>query len=272
MPTDDFYTVLTAAITDLAEFGFDSIERVSKWTAALRAAAERSMISPIALEQMLRDGLASIYKKMVDEGDIVRFNPGVARFTLEQVKPKLRAELERRIFASADLIKLNRKQSIDDTIQRFQGWATSVPQGGSDVTRKQDTKDSVRKSLASLPFEERRVIIDQGHKLVSSLNDILATDGGAIAAVWRHHHVTYPRPEHVKRDGDVFLIRGSWAHKRGFVKPGKPGYTDQIEKPGEKIFCRCTYTYYFGLRELPPNMLTKKGAADLERVRKEIAA
>jgi hypothetical protein len=269
---DDFYSVLTAAINDLAQFGFDSIERVARWTAALRAAAERSMVSPIALEQMLRDGLAAIYKRMVDEGDIVRFNPGVGRFTVEQVKPKLRAELERRILASADLIKLNRKQSIDDTVRRFQGWATSVPQGGSDVTRKRDTKDSVRKSLAALPFEERRVLIDQGHKLVSSLNDILATDGGAIAARWRHHYVTYPRPEHVKRDGAVFLIRGSWAQRRGFVKAGPAGYTDQVEKPGEFVFCRCTYTYLYHLRELPQDMLTKKGAAELDRVRKEIAA
>jgi len=70
----------------------------------------------------------------------------------------------------------------------------------------------------------------------------------------------------------VFLIRGSWAQRRGFVKAGPAGYTDQVEKPGEFVFCRCTYTYLYHLRELPQDMLTKKGAAELDRVRKEIAA
>ena len=84
-------------------------------------------------------------------------------------------------------------------------------------------------------------------------------DGGAIAAIWRHHHVTYPRPEHVARDGRLFLMRDSWAHKAGYVKPGANGYTDQIERPGEWVFCRCTYQWIYNLRDMPADVLTIKG-------------
>ena len=269
---NDFYSVLGRAIEDLVTHGFDSVERVARWTRELRDAAERSMIRPESLEEMLREGLAGIYRKMVDQGGLVKLNPGVARFTLEKVRPTLRAELDRRIMASASLIKLNREQAIDKTIQRFQGWSTSIPMGGTDVASKAKTKADVRKSLAQLPFEERRVIIDQGHKLTTSLNEILATDGGAIAARWRHHHVTQPRPVHLKRDGKVFLIRDSWAHAAGLVKPGSSGFTDQIEKPGEFVFCRCTYVYLYALRDLPADMLTKKGKDALADARAKIAA
>src|SRR5207247_2394734 len=103
---------------------------------------------------------------------------------IDQIKPALHAELERRIMASADLIKLNRKAAIEKTVQRFSGWATSVPPGGTRATDKKKEKDSIKKSLKSLPFEERRVIIDQSHKFVANLNEIVAKDGGAIAGRW----------------------------------------------------------------------------------------
>lgn len=272
-PKQTFYDVLTAAVEDLAENGFDSVERVERWTRALRLAAVGATTRPEELDQMLREGLASVYRRLVEDGGIFRQNPGVSRFTLAQVKPRLRAELDRRIMASASLIKLNREQAIDKTIQRFQGWATSIPKGGSAEPEKATTKKNVRKSLAQLPFEERRVLIDQGTKLSASLSKILATDGGAIAGRWRHHHVTYPRPEHVARDGVVFLIRDSWADQKGFVKPQKgAGYTDDIEEPGEFVFCRCSYVYLYALRDLPKSMLTVKGSSALDEARAAAAA
>ena len=95
MPIRDFNAVLSEAVSDLVENGFDSVERVERWTRALREAADRSLISPASLEQQLRDALAAIYRKMVDHGDVFRFNPQVERFTLERVRPALRGELDR---------------------------------------------------------------------------------------------------------------------------------------------------------------------------------
>lgn len=255
----DFYATVTEAVRNLTQFGYDSPERVAFWTQRIRDAAVESMTPPAELRAALARVLRTSYAKLIDKEQILKKHQGVSRFTLQRVKPHLHAELERRIMASANLITLNREAAIEKTIQRFNGWATSVPAGGSKAVEKGVVKTDIRKALAQLPFEERRVLIDQGHKFAAALSDILAHDGGAIAAIWHHHHVTYPRPEHVARDSKTFLIRGSWAHEQGFVKPNGNGYTDQITQPGEEVFCRCTYQYAYNLRDLPSEMVTAKG-------------
>ena len=276
MPTgNSFYDVLTRAIADMVEHGFDSAERVNFWTQQIKEAAERTTRSAAQMEQMLRDGLAMIYKRMVEKGQLVQFHKGVARFTLERVRPALRAELDRRIMASANLIKLNREQAIAKTLQRFQGWSTSLPAGGSDVASKAGAKEDIRKSLAGLPFEERRVLIDQGHKLRSSLSDILAKDGAAIAATWHSHwrqaNYNY-REDHKERDGLVYALRGCWALEQGLIKAGPAGYADEITQPAEEPFCRCYFTYIYHLRSVPKDMLTSKGETALADAKAKVAA
>lgn len=270
-----FQEVLTQAVDDLVEHGFDSQERVDRWMRELRIAAEGSLVTAETLESMLRQAYATIYKRMVDRGGLVRYTPGVSRFTLEQVKPKLRAELDRRILASANLIRLNRKQAIEKTLQRFQGWSTSIPAGGTEQAVRRETKQAVRKSLSSLPFEERRVLIDQGHKLVASLSKIVAVDSGAIAGRWRSHwrQAGYDyREDHKERDDEVYAVRGSWALDQGLMKVGKAGYTDAITAPGEEVYCRCYYVWIFSLRDLPADMLTEKGKRVLKDAKAQAAA
>jgi len=273
-----FQDVLAAAIDDILANGFDSQERIDRWSRALRAAAEGSMISSASLEDLLREGLAATYRRMVDQGEILKRAPGVERYTLEQIKPKLRAELDRRIAASANLIKLNRAEAVEQTLRRFQGWSTSIPPGGVSGEKKRAVKKTVRKSLAGLPFEERRVLIDQGHKLVASISEITATDGGAIAGVWRSNwrQPGYDyRDKHKDRDERIYLVRGSWAEQAGLVKPRRGwGYTDDITAPAQEPFCRCYYRWLFNLRDLPEDMLTTKGKQTLFSVlgREEVHA
>lgn len=259
----------------MAAHGYDSVERIAYWTQRLRETAGQAMTPQYQMEQMLREVLADTYHQMIEKGQIGKFHQGVERFTIDKLRPELRAELDRRIMSSANLIKLNREDAIATTLRRFQGWATSIPKGGSRVVDKPDEKKDIRKAIKKVTFEERRVLIDQSAKLIASINDIIATDGGAIAAIWRHvgKRAGYdPRPEHLRRSGSVFLIRGSWAQKEGLVKPGKAGYTDQIEQPAEWVFCSCGYEYVYNLRDVPPEMLTAKGRKALEEVRKKIAA
>lgn len=267
---NDFYSVLTAAIADMAEHGFDSSERVANWMRKLREAAEGSMISEEALGQALRDHLGRTFERMVEQGGMMRMHPGVPRFTIDRIKPSLRGELDRRIMAATDLIKLNRAQAVDKTLLRFAGWSTSIPAGGIDQANRAKVKKDVRKSLAQLPFEERRVLIDQGHKLVSSISDLVATDGGAIAGEWHDrgkHDPSYDaREEHLARTGKIYLVRGSWAHKGGLVKPTN-GFTDDIERPAELPYCSCWYRFIYTLRDLPAEMVTDKGRDALEHAR-----
>lgn len=265
-----FYDVITQAVTDIAAHGYDSQSRIGMWVDRIRTAAQRSLVPPPVLEEALRDTMRSIYGRMVERGDIFKMHPGVARYMVERIKPKLRIELDRRIMTSAQLIKLNRETAINKTVQRFSGWASSVPAGGSKVVDKVETKDDIRKALADLPYEERRVAVDQGHKFVAALNDIVATDGGAIAGIWHQHYTRDPRKGHTEREGKIYLIRHSWAHDAGLVRAGAAGYTDEIEQPAEFVYCRCTYQYVYALRDLPTDMLTARGKEELLRVREKM--
>lgn len=268
-----FQRILTEAINDMVEHGFDSVERVERWTENLRAAAVEASIPTETLEQMLKDSLAATYKAEVENSRMLGRHPGVGRFTIQNVRPKLRAELDRRIMASANLIKLNRTETINKTVQRFQGWATSIPIGGTAEPERAATKKNIRKPLAQLPFEERRVLIDQSHKLTSALGEILATDGGAIAMRWRSHWrqpgYNY-REDHKERDQKIYLLRSSWAKDKGLVKPGAVGYYDDITKVGEEVFCRCFAVWIYSLRDLPSDMLTEKGREALKQSKERI--
>lgn len=264
---ESFYSVLSSAVADFASRGYVSEAQLGFWMQQLRAAAESALMPERDMVAALKQAFGSIYTRLVDRGRILEQHPEIARFRLEQVKPKLRAELNRRILASADLIKLNRQSAVEDTLRRLSGWATSVPPGGTELVARNETKAAIRKSLASLPYVERRVIIDQSHKFATNLSDIVATDAGAIAMIWRHHYSTQPRPEHVARDGKMFLLKSSWARDKGLVKAGENGFYDDTEKVGAAVFCRCSAQWIYNLRAVDSDMLTVKGRTELARVR-----
>ena len=161
---------------------------------------------------------------------------------------------------------------MEKTLRRFQGWSTSIPPGGSAEPDKQKAKSDIRKGLASLPFVERRVLIDQGRKLGAAINATVAEGGGAIAGIWRSNFrqpgYDY-REDHKERDNQVYLVRGSWAQERGLVKVGTAGYIDDITQPAEEPFCRCRYIYLYHLRQMPDEMITAKGRTELEKVKVE---
>lgn len=267
-----FQQTLTDAVADFTKNGYDSEQRLEEWVRRLRAAAEAEVIPEYEAAAQIRAVLGDIYQRLVDRGGLLKHHPKVGRFTLERVKPKLRQELDRRILASTNLIKLNREQAVENTLHRFSGWATSIPIGGTKAADRTEVKASVKSRLTSMPYVWRRLHIDQGHKLLANLNEILALDGNAIAMRWRQHYTRNPRETHKARDGKVYAIRDNWALERGLMKAGPAGYTDEITKPAEEVFCRCTGTYLHSLRQLPPEMITQKGRDELERVRKELAA
>jgi hypothetical protein len=272
--TKDFKAVMSEAIADIIDNGFDW-DRVEKWQEKIRRAAKASMMSEKALTDMLTDSLNDVYEKLIGKGHIVERHPGVSIFTVNKLKPELRRMLDQRIMASANLIKLNRQQSIDKTLQRFSGWASSIPPGGTSQAKKKEVKDNIRASLVKLPFEERRVLIDQGHKLSASISEVVAAGGNAIAmrwrSKWRQPGYDY-REDHKERDGLIFPLRDTWATKAGFVKPGNNGWYDQITKVAEEPFCQCFAVWIYALRDLPADMLTVKGKAELDRVQAELAS
>jgi hypothetical protein len=270
MTKRSFSDVLNAALRDIQEHGYDSEERIEHWVDLLREAMSQKAATPSKDREKIRRAMNAIYRRIVERGSVLQQHEGVEKFTLQRIEPQLRAELDRRIMASANLIVLNRKKAIDDTLLRFRGWSTSIPAGGSKAVDKAEERDALKKSMASLPFRERRVLIDQGHKLVAAISEVVAKGGNAIAGRWHSHwrQVGYDyREDHRDRDEQVYLMRDSWALERGLIKPGKAGYYDEVTSVGEEPFCRCYMQWLYSLRDLPKDMLTEKGAAELKRVR-----
>lgn len=277
MAKSRFDQTVDEAVDEMARTGFVSAERLAYWEERIRRAAEAERPGA-RMEDILRDFLARSYDKMLARGVDPKLHKGIARWTLEKVRPELRAELDRRIMASANLIRLNKKKRVEETLQRFSGWSTSIPPGGSAEPEKRDAKDRIKKPIASLPFEERRCLTDQGHKLFSSLNNIVAEGGGAIAVVW-HSRWRQPgynfRAEHKERDGLVYGIRGAWSYEKGLTKKPDAGWYDEVTAFAEEPYCRCSGQYVYSLRELEkiaPDVLTTKGRAALDDARAQIKA
>lgn len=261
-----FRKTLRAAVAELVTDGYHDVAQLAMWLQRLRHAARMAVPDDQRVETAIGAALRKAFDHALKPNQL-RKTQGITGFGIEQIKPALRQELDRRILASANLIKLNRDRRIEETLQRFSGWATSIPLGGSKVTDRRDVAAEIGKPVNHAHFEQRRVEIDQGHKLVAAVNDVIAAQAGAIAAVWRSHgrhdHSYDARPAHLARDGKVFVIRGNWALEKGLMKRGGAKYTDEVEMVGELPFCRCFYVYLHGLRELPATMVTDKGRATL---------
>ena len=275
MASDSLYRVVTEAIDDILEHGYDSPRRMSEWLEKIELAIDRSLAPLEMLDAELRRRLLAVFERTINTDRLLRVHHGISRFTLEQIKPKLRAELDRRIISSADLIKLHRDEERAKALRRFSGWATSIPAGGSDIANRTKVRRDIRRGLSGLGYRERLCIIDQGHKLAASINELVAVDGGAIAARWVSHwrEPGYQyREAHKKLDGKVFVVRGNWALKAGLMKAAGHPYTDSVEQPSRPPFCRCYWSFFaYTLRDLPEEMVTAKGREKLREARERMA-
>lgn len=263
-----FTRTVREAVKFFLRNGYTSRQELEQWQAIIRQAAESETDDDYM--SMVSDRLRKAYDLQVSKAGALERHKGLSRFTLNYMEPKLRSELDRRILASADLIKLNRTAAINKTVQRFSGWATSIPVqdyvgGGLSASSRSGivaNAQHIQKSAEQVDYEARRVMIDQSHKLIANIDNIIATGNNAIAAEW-HSHWRQPgydfREDHKERDKLIYLIRGNWAQKNGYVKAGPAGYLDEITQPGEEVFCRCYVTYLYNLRSIPEDMLTQKG-------------
>lgn len=271
-----FTRTVREAVKFFLRNGYTSRQELEQWQSIIRQAAESETDDDYM--SMVSERLRKTYDLQVSKAGALERHKGLSRFTLNYMEPKLRSELDRRILASADLIKLNRTAAINKTVQRFSGWATSIPVqdyvgGGLSPSSRSGVNyncDHIQKSAQQVDYEARRVMIDQSHKLIANIDNIIATSNNAIAAEWHSHwrQAGYDyREDHKERDKQVYLIRGNWAQKNGYVKAGPAGYLDAITQPGEEVFCRCYVTYLYNLRSIPEDTLTQKGRKFLESMK-----
>jgi hypothetical protein len=265
-----FHEVLTAAVRDISDNGYDDPARLDEWLKRLRYAAVADLPSPEEIQTRMQLAMQTVFNRTFSQSSVLKYHPGVPRFTIERLKPFARAELDKRILASTKLIKLNREQAVEKMLQRAAGWATSIPEQGSRIVDKVDIKEHIAKPIQQIKYEARRVSIDQGAKLVAAINEVVAQQNGVIAYRWRSHwrQAGYDyRPDHKERDQQIYLVRNSWAKDQGLVKTGAAGYYDDITAAAQEPFCRCYVVALYALRDLPVEMLTSKGQKLLEETR-----
>ena len=258
-----FFEVINQAIADFLKHGFDDVNRLDRWLLQIKLSANQHLMSEQEMQQKMEKALKGAFHRLVTKDGLV--SKEVSKYDVSRLSGKLRAELDRRIIASANLIRDDREQSIKTVLRRFEGWATSIPAGGTKIKPSPKEKAQLKKGMSDIAFRQRRVIIDQTHKLIANINDIVAVDNGAIAARWHSHwkQMNYDyRKDHKDRDDKIYIIRDSWAVKEGYINPVN-GYTDDITSPGEEVFCRCNYVYLYHLRQVK-DLLTKKGLMALQ--------
>lgn len=256
---NEVQAILTEAVSEFATYGYTDAHQLDYWLGELRAAIEGIKQKPA--HQIASDALMAQFKRAVRPGSAAKYHRDIPTFGIEKVDPQLRPILQARILVSADLIKLNRAQAYEITMRRFAGWASSQPVGGGPVD-KRDVKMRIGRALQDSDFVARRMLIDQGAKLTAAVHKTIADGNGAIAVVW-HSQWRQPgynyRPDHKERDGKIYLLRNSWAHEQGLVKPGANGYYDDITHVAQEVFCQCSAIFLYSLKKLPSDMLTAKG-------------
>ena len=258
-----FFQVINSAIAEFLQYGFDDVKRLEYWLGKIKVSANAHLLPERVMQQKMEKALHGAFNRLVTKNGLV--SKDVSKYDVTKLSGKLRQELDRRIVASANLIKDDREQSIRMVLRRFEGWATSIPAGGTKIKPTPKEKAGIKKGMSDIGFKQRRVIIDQTHKLIANINDIVAVDNGAIGATWHSHwrQMNYDyREDHRERDEKIYVIRNSWAVKEGYINPIN-GYTDDITSPGEEVFCRCNYVYLYHLRQVK-DLLTPKGLLALQ--------
>lgn len=264
-----FNTLIMEALRYFATHGYTSEGALQDWLMRLHIVLERELPSDTWTRKQIGNALGVVFSREIKHG-IQKRVPGVTRYTLDRVAPSLRAELDRRIFAGADLIRLNKRAAVEKTLQRFSGWVSSVPSAGSAATATElrEAAKEIGKSVRQVKYEARRVAIDQGMKLSASVAHVVAKAEGAIACVWHdrgEHDASYDaRPAHLKRTGTLFLVRDNWAMNEGLVaKRGFEYYDDLTDQAAVLPFCSCYVTWSTSIRDLPDTLLTAKGRESL---------
>jgi hypothetical protein len=237
------------------------------------------------LEPDLRREYKKAYYSYIN-GGYKKYHPGVKAYRIEDMKAAYRKEVQNSVDNSIALIKTQNQEFIRKMQDRFRNWAT-IP--SNDMRGFSDNPEKVmsylRNGVLNIPEErkemtnhQRFIVVDQTRKLISNMNAITAKEAGSFAFIWHNRRdakVTgrpggknKPTPahgDHWEREGKLYLVRDSWAVKKGLVKkvPGVE-FAEDIEdgRPGIPIACRCYAEYISNIEDVPEqyrDILTASG-------------
>jgi hypothetical protein len=111
----------------------------------------------------------------------------------------------------------------------------------------------------------------------ASLQRTFDLEGHPMAGIWRYSTLDEQGGfrnaySHKDRADLVYAVPGHWAIDKGLMPAGPAGFIDETVQPGEELDCMCRFQWLYNLRDMPPDMRTANGDAELERVRQLLAS
>ena len=241
---------------------------IAFWANEFRKQASATVFNK-SPESVISPYLNNLFKKEITDNKLLERNPGIDRFTLERIKPQFRRILEDRIRANINLIVLERPASIEISTARFSGWLMSFDGKQAKLPPADELpvfQNITKPMLDQKSYEHSRRAIDQGHKMIRAIDLTIAEQGGAIAAIWHAHKTTAyftARPDHWKRDGEIYVFKNSDIADKGLVKKGPNVWLEDIpDPPALLINCVCYWEFIYSvstLAKLAPDRITQKG-------------
>jgi hypothetical protein len=165
----------------------------------------------------------------------------------------------------------------EDQLGRFCDLVSQLlqqtPEGGSKDNSLKRQITNIKSEVRSLAMWDELFYIYKTSSFPSEVEYIFKLENNPIACVWYYN----PRDEqgdyrktydHRQRQGHVYAVRGNWAIEKDLMRAGPDRYIDEISRPCQEVGCMCHLRWLYALRELPQDMLTKKGKEELERVRR----
>ena len=106
------------------------------------------------------------------KGSNMEIKPGVQRFTAEQLSAEAQCELDKQILQNVNRIEHQDNNAVQRTLRRFKNWLTPTTRESLGLNSDEEDKSKPKRT-----HEERVVDIDQGLKMLRSVNDAQAITG-----------------------------------------------------------------------------------------------
>ena len=168
-----FQKLLREAAKHFTTSGYTSQSDINHWRVRLLTAAEQHL-DPEGARETIRRTLGKAFFKAIGEGRVAKRHGSVHKFTIDRLEPKLKDELERRMYAAQELLDGDKRATLERIHNRFLGLATA----GANPGEAQAAASAIGKAARDSRAQERMVAVDQTKKMVATLDEIIAKDGG----------------------------------------------------------------------------------------------
>lgn len=224
---------------------------------------------------LVNQRLKRAYSDFYTKDGFKKTNEGISKLKLSDLREDFKKELKKKIATSFNLIK-NRDDELKQRLaSRFLNWLTI---DSEEVRGKTASKQSLLNFLDFAKENEiaedhaKFILEDQTRKMIANFDLMVAEANGAIGGFWKNRgdkrvvgnpsglypHGNEAHGDHWNREGVFYVYKNGWAYQKGYVK-GELYENLEDGGVGVAIGCRCRMINVYDLRDVPKEILTKKG-------------